>query len=188
MQPIENFVRRFSHVPDEEIHYLKSRLTLKNLKRNEHFVVSGKESNQLGFVAQGLFKVYYLDHRGREFIRIFHAEGSPLGDYTALIRGELPIVNIQALEESKVLTIPFPDFRGLFERHVTWQEFGRKIAEELMMIRERREYQFMVHSASQRHKLFLAEYGTVAGRVSQADIASYLGITPESLSRLTAKK
>jgi hypothetical protein len=91
---------------------------------------------------------------------------------------------MEALEPTRLVCFDFQKLAQLFHRHPCWQEFGRVMAERYLITRERREYEFMALSATERWNLFRSEHGKLLGRVQAYHIAAYLGITPVALSRL----
>jgi CRP-like cAMP-binding protein len=188
LEPIKAYIKSFAPVPDSEIEVFLKSIVFKKYKKGEFFCEYGKRTSEIGFVISGLFKVYYLTYDGRPFIRIFHAEGLPLADYAALIRGTVADVTIEALENSTIGIIPYKKFASFFESHASWQEFGRKIAEHFMIVRELREKQLLTLNASDRYEQFISEYRHYLNRISKQDAAAYIGITPVSLSRLTASR
>ena len=97
-------------------------------------------------------------------------------------------VTIVALEPCRIISFNFKDYRNLLPAHWTWQQIGRIMAEKHYVMRERRQYQLLTMSADERLDQFLKDYPNLGGRVSQKDLAAYLGITPVSLSRLRGKR
>lgn len=185
---VAEFIRTLAPVPDSELNHLFNLLKPLTIRRGMLFCEVDMPTRTLAFVIQGIFKVYYLTHDGRPFIRIFHSEGSPLADYGALLKGGVAEVTIEAIEDSKVVQIQYSDFVALYERHPSWQELGRKVAEEFMLIREKRERQLLTLDARGRYEEYLEEHRSNLNRIAQQDVASYIGITPVSLSRLAAAR
>jgi CRP-like cAMP-binding protein len=95
--------------------------------------------------------------------------------------------HIEALEDCDLLVGRYEDLRALYRRHPGWQAAGRLIAEQHFIAKERREYEFLQQSASERYLAFRNERPDLAGRLAQYQVASYLGITPVALSRIVRR-
>jgi CRP-like cAMP-binding protein len=135
-------------------------------------------------IVKGLTRSYFIDPKGNEFNKIFLAELDIASAYVELLNNIPSRLNIQALEETHVLVLKFKDVQKLYERHPCWNEVGRKIAENFFMVKEQREYEFLLLEARERYQNFLKTYSHLTERIPQYHIAAYLGITPVSLSRL----
>ena len=100
------------------------------------------------------------------------------------VKGESPVLDIEALEDSTVLEISHQIIRAELDRSRAWERIARRIAEEYYISRERREEVLLTLDAGGRLAEFEEELGHIAHRLTQADIASYIGVRPETLSRL----
>ncbi len=96
------------------------------------------------------------------------------------------LLYLQALEDTTLLVIDHATYTELLARHVGWQVTARKLAELLFIIKEKREAELLLLSAPERYARFRRDFPGLEQRVNQYHIASYLGITPESLSRICA--
>ncbi len=187
-QALVAYIESFAPVPRDKIEALRGLMSVRELPAKAFFVKAGEATDIMGFVIEGLFKVFYSRPDGTEHVRIFHREGSPVSAYGALLTGDVADVSIQALEPTRVLTILHRDLEAQYDTHPTWQKLGRKVAEQFMLIRERREYELLMCSARERYERFIAQEPDLQDRLPLYEIASYLGITPESLSRLRARR
>jgi len=95
--------------------------------------------------------------------------------------------HIQAMEDSELLIGDYDRMKKLYARNAGWQELGRRIAENFYVGKERREYELLQLSASERYLMFDQEYPGLARRIPQYYVASYLGITPVALSRIVSR-
>lgn len=91
---------------------------------------------------------------------------------------------IEALEDSKILKIPYTKWKNLIETDSFWLKFLLSLVEKGFSIKEKRERDLLLLNAEMRYKNFLKDFPLMEGRIKQAIIASYLGIQPESLSRV----
>lgn len=175
-------------IPAEEWLRLSSCLRKVTLASGEYFVKAGDKAHHIGFVVRGLLKKFYRTDEGQEFIKDFSVEASLVTSYSSLLQSTPSRLNIQATENTELLVIPYADFIAMYQFHVCWQELGRKIAENLFIEREQREWELLIFPAKARYEMFKERYPNLLGRVPQYEIASYLGISPISLSRLIGKR
>ncbi len=182
-----NLLKSYSDIPEIEVKELIRGSKIKEYKKGESFVESGEPANLVGFVHRGLFRAFALSAEGQMYIRNFCSQGYFVGSYASAIRGSAADMTIEAIENSLVLTLEYSFLSSFFKRSAQWQEFGRKIAENHYMERELKEYRLLANSALERYEFFINENPHLEGRVSQADIASYIGVAPESLSRALKK-
>lgn len=153
----------------------------------EHFVRAGEHTKTVGLIMQGVFRFYYITYAGDDVTKSFCAEGEFVGVYSSLILNETATFSIEALEPSIVLTFPFADFARLSETDLAWLNVRLRMVEQLYLKKQRREQELLLYDAQTRYLKFLEEYPQLEKRVKQYHIASYLGITPVSLSRIRSK-
>ena len=176
-------------LPDSEWTQFRSLLQLLKLSTGDVFLNCNNSAERVGFILKGLLKVSYLTRGGQEFIRTFCFEKMFAADLAALYqsKGVPSTVNISVLEPTEMVIFDYENFRARFQTHWTWQQIGRLFAERYYLIRERRQFELQTMSASERLESFLRQFPGLANRVSHKDLARYLSITPESLSRLRAR-
>lgn len=157
---------------------------MRPLKRGEFLVRAGQSSEEMGFVARGLLRTYYERSDGSLYIRHFSPEGTVFGAFGSRLTGAPSNVSIDAIEDTEVASCRYSDLEMLYAADPRWQVYGRRLAEQLYVLKERRESQLLMMDAEERYCDFLKEFGTIETRLKQRNVASYLGITPESLSRI----
>jgi CRP-like cAMP-binding protein len=104
-----------------------------------------------------------------------------------MILGKPSYFSIESLEDSKILEISWKDFMQLLDQDIFWVKFLLKFIERGYMIKEKRERDLLLLDAETRYKDFLLEFPGMDQRITQGIIASYLGIKPETLSRIRSK-
>jgi len=176
-----NFV---ADIPREEQDKLLKRLHSITVKKNEYFLRAGDVPQRIGFNVSGLMRLFYIDSNGTEFIKHFCMENTLAISFSAFLLREESKFYIQAIEDTKLLTINYETYHEILDSHVCWQIVSRKLAELLYIIKEKREYELLMNSAQERYLQFLDDYPNLEERLNNYHIASYLGITPESLSRI----
>ncbi len=169
--------------PTEWLHFVQ-KVKIKNLDKNENFFNQGEEVHELGFVLKGLLYNYIAQDDGSESVKVFLSEGMFVAPYSSLIQKVPAIFSCKALEPTKLLYIDYSDMENLYDRHICWQRLGRLVAEKNFIAKERRELEFLQDDAKTRYSKFLVSHKNVIDRLPQYLVASFIGISAESLSRI----
>lgn len=181
-------LRRLSAIPAAEWRYLAPRLELETLRAGACFTRAGEVADRLGFVVSGLIRKLNVSDRGQPFVRGFGGAGSVVGAYVSLLTREPSYLSVEALSDCELFVLPWSELEALYERHVCWQIVGRKFAEATLIEREARAHELLTLSAAERFSRFCVTHCALLPALRSYDIASYLGITPVSLSRLRARE
>jgi CRP-like cAMP-binding protein len=161
-----------------------SLLEIKILKKNDHFLRMNEPCHYLGFVKKGTLRSYYINESGDEISFVFHVDNQLFTDYESILLKTTSKLNIQALEDTEVLLLHRDDLENLYKTESYWQEFGRKITESIYLSAKKRVENLLCYSPEKRYENLLIENPTIFQKVPQKYIASYIGITPQSLSRI----
>jgi CRP-like cAMP-binding protein len=159
----------------------------KALQAGELFIEHGEVPAKIAFVNSGLFRYVYVNDKGNEFTKGIITENNFISSYSAMIANRPSYFAIEALEDAEVLEIHWTDFTKLLETDVFWLRFLLKFLEKGFISKEKRERDLLLLDAETRYKNFLNEFPGVDQRIKQGVIASYLGIKPETLSRIRRK-
>lgn len=178
---IDDFI---TGIPEEEQVKLHKLIKSVSVKKDNYFLMAGEIPNRIGFVVSGLLRLFYIDSKGMEINKYFCLENSLAISYSAFLLREESKLYIQALEDSDLYVIDYKAYNQLIESHHCWEIAARKLAEMLFIIKEKKEAALLLNSAQERYLTFLKDYPHLEKRINQYHIASYLGITPESLSRI----
>ena len=155
----------------------------KYLKKKDFFTQAGKVCHHLGIIESGVLRSF-IEKGPEEFTKDFYFPGSLAVSYGSFLTGEPCIGNIQALEETYLITLSRTAYFQLLEESVEWYKFVNYISFGFLVKKCPRESSFLTDDAYGRYKLLIKTYPRIEQLVSQHHIASYLGIKPESLSRL----
>jgi CRP-like cAMP-binding protein len=177
-------VVELAEVHEEHIvEYLNS--TKKEIyKRNDYFSTINDPSTSIAFIAKGLFRVYIIDREGNEATLNFRGENMPMSSYGAIFLNQIEPVYIQALEDSEVYTITRENFLKFWEDEPKIKEIIQKFTELDCLALRKREFSFLQDDAKTRYLNFLKDFEQYGDRIKLKYVASYLGITPEALSRI----
>lgn len=174
-------------LPENRIDELLSIGKFKSIEASDFFIRAGEVPDKIAFIGKGLFRYVYTNDKGDEFTKGIIVENFFLSSYSAMIMGKPSYFSIEALENSQVLEIIWKDFTQLLDYDIFWVRFLLKFVEKGYMIKEKRERDLLLLDAETRYKNFLTEFPGMDQRIKQGIIASYLGIKPETLSRIRRK-
>jgi CRP-like cAMP-binding protein len=152
-------------------------------KRGEYFLEEGKVCNKVGFVEQGIVR-YYINDEGEEKNYDFAQEGQFVCDMESFAPQIPARKNIQALEDSKLMVISYDDLQEFYARLKYGDRFGRMIIEQVFVKTLQDLNSFYTESPEVRYRKFLDAHYDIDQRISQYHVASYLGVKPQSLSRI----
>ena len=146
--------------------------------------MAGDRQETIAFNLKGVFRYFYVDYEGRECNKHFVLENEWIVSLTAFIDNAPALFSIQALEEADVLTASADAVRSLLANSAHWQALYNRLLEANYVFKEKREAQFLINDAKGRYLAFLDAYPSLSDRIRQHHIASYLGMTSVSLSRI----
>ena len=161
----------------------KSLLKVKSLSPKEHWIAEGTICRYLGFVISGTIRSYVRGEDG-EFNNDFYLPESFVSAYTSFLTQMPTNCNIQALAETKIAYISSEQFALLCEADARFFKLAKHISDQFFIRKCKRETSFLKHNATQRLLMVKKMYPGIEQQISQYHIASYLGIKPQSLSRI----
>jgi CRP-like cAMP-binding protein len=152
-------------------------------EKKEHFLKQGYICKLAGFVIEGCYRNYMISAEGKEVNTGFGFENWWLGDVSSFVNQTPTLINTQFLENTTLLTITAKNHIDLFEKSQCFREYTYKLRSKATMASVLKLSE-LSESARTRYKVLLEKYPKIQQRVSQRQIASFLHITPEALSRL----
>lgn len=186
-QSFISFVKRIIDLPEAEEAKILKLLKPAKIAKGEYYIREGQIPKKFGFVEQGLFRYLYINNKGTEFTKNFILENNFISAYSAMISQQPSRMFIEALEDSFLYDISYNDWLELKKGHECWNQFLVTILEKAFSTKEIRERDLLLLEAQERYTLFKKEFPTLENRIKQHLIASYLGISPISLSRIRNK-
>lgn len=179
----ENIFKKISLNTDEQ-ELLKTFFIPKKLRKKQYLLQEGDVAKYGAFVEKGMLRSYTIDKKGVELIVQFAFEGWWIGDQFSLITGEPSVYNIDALEDSELLLLTKPAEEEMLKQIPKMESFFRLLLQNHMIATQRRLVSSLSNSAEEKYQQLIDGCPTIPQRVPQHMLASYLGITPETLSRL----
>ncbi|MDF7811934.1 Crp/Fnr family transcriptional regulator [Hymenobacter sp. YC55] len=188
MHPLRACIHHFVSLTDAEWAPLAAGLQARQLARRELFVTQGKPSTDLCLVLSGACRLFYTRPDGEEKTTYFFFENHLMGSYQSCLTGQPSAFSIEALAPTELLVFPYALLVALYDEWPVYERFGRLLAEYLLLGTDARLAELLLLSPEQRYQALLRSHKTkILERVPQHYIASYLGITPVSLSRIRAR-
>ncbi|WP_255496214.1 Crp/Fnr family transcriptional regulator [Mucilaginibacter sp. FT3.2] len=180
---LANISSAFS-LTDKEIEELISLFAERKIKRRGFILHQGDVCRHFTFVISGCLKMYAIDPSGKEFNLEFAAENEWISDLNSFYAEKPTTVYIEAMEPSVILQIARPDLIHLYSNYPKFNSTFRIIIERKYMELQNRVLQNISATAEERYSNFLHQFPTLASRLPNTQIASYLGITSEFLSKI----
>lgn len=182
---IQNTIEKFmqAKIPQEVVKKSANMFTKKIITKGDIVVHVGDIKKEIYFVTAGLLRSYYIDINGNDVTRFFTKEGA-LFCLEILFDNKPSKRCIEALEDCTVMTIQYKDLKKLIEDNIYCMKAYTKMLERSLEYKIERESGFLLKSATERYLDFKRMYPELEKRINQAYIASYIGITPVSLSRI----
>lgn len=169
---------------EEEINAILAECNSRLVEKDEYLLKSQEYCKHIFFVEQGLLRQYSMDDKGKEHILHFAPEGWFVTDRESVFFNQPSQFTIQALEPTRVAVLDDAFFKILEEKMPSFRDFNHRMIHSYIRSLQNRIIMLLSNSAEERYLKFIKSYPDIPLRVPQWMIASYLGITPESLSRV----
>ena len=184
---IESFSNDLFPLGEEEIKQLKSRFKERRIKRRQFILQEGDVCKHYTFVSDGCLKLYKIDQNGKERNLQFTIENEWISDLGSLYSETPSDVYIEAIEQSTILQIERKDLYYFYTHYPNIDRRFRVVIENSFISLQQRMFQNISASAEERYSYFLKTNPNLFNRISNVQIASYLGVTPEFLSAIRKK-
>mgnify|MGYP000256503435 CR=1 FL=1 len=181
---LNKYISNFVRLSDEENKALEKVLTLKKLQKKEHLVEYNKVCTKVVFINNGYFRFYHFDYAGNEITSDFYFAPNFITSYTSFITGKASFVNVQAMVDMEVIEIQKSNLYNLYHKYPNVERLGRLIAESVAITSEKHLFLLLNQTAEMRYKNLLDKHPEYVNTIPLQYIASYLGITKETLSRM----
>jgi CRP-like cAMP-binding protein len=171
-------------INEDELNYCKTLFLPKKLRKRQYLLQEGDVCKYQAFVEKGMLRSYHIDEKGTEHILQFASEGWWMADLSSYITGETSLFNIEALEDSQLLLLSKISWDQLMQRIPKFEHYFRIIIQNHLIATQKRVMQSHTETSEEMYLKFIQIYPECIQRIPQHMIASYLGISRETLSRL----
>jgi CRP-like cAMP-binding protein len=169
---------------EDEFDYCKTLFIPKKLRKKQYLLQEGDVCKYQAFVEKGILRSYTIDDKGNEHILQFASEGWWIADLSSFLTGEPSVFNMDCLENAELLLISKPSWELLLQKIPKLEHYFRIIIQNHLVTTQKRLLQSLSEQAAERYRRFTKTYPDCVQRVPQHMIASYLGISRETLSRI----
>jgi CRP-like cAMP-binding protein len=174
-------------ISEEEFNFCKTLFLPKKLRKKQYLLQEGDVCKYNAFVSKGLLRSYTIDNKGTEHILQFAFEGWWIGDIYSFLTEKPSLFNIEALEECELLLLTKPSMELLLEKIPAFERYFRILIQNNLIATQKRLMGTLSESAEEKYTNLINNFPGCLQRVPQHMIASYLGITRETLSRIRSQ-
>jgi len=175
------------HLSNEEWAALEERLQIKTFKKGESIVKQGEVCNYVYYIEKGFCRFHKVVN-GKEISTGFIGENEYVSAYDSFLTRKPAFENLDALEDTEMHMLSFDDMQFLYKQFPVYQLFGRIMAEMLFIWITERSNALLLLTPEQRYQRMIDNESKLLQRIPQYMLASYIGVTPEHLSRIRKKK
>jgi CRP-like cAMP-binding protein len=184
MKEFIEYILQFGSLNQQQIDLISKKATELIIPKDEYFSEAGKIAQQFGFVLDGIIRVCYYNNKGEEITKYFIDENNLVVDLESFDNEICSNAYVQAITDCKVLVFEKKDWKELLETIVGWDAMVHKIISKALRQKVERRSPLVTEDATTRYLTFLKIYPNVINRIPLSYVASYLGMTQSSLSRI----
>ncbi|CAH0997473.1 hypothetical protein EMA8858_03606 [Emticicia aquatica] len=187
-ESIQNYISKFVNLTAEELSVVKACMQLREIPKKTMLLNAGDICNFEAYVLKGCIREYFIDHKGQELTLEFAVEDWWVSDITSFENQTPSIMYIETLEDCEILVLSRASKDELLARVPKLERMFRLMIQRHLSVLQKRLFSTVSYTAMDKFEEFLKRYPSLPQRVPQHFIASYLGITPEFLSKLRKRQ
>lgn len=184
MDTFKSFIRKIAPITDAEFTETMLCFTELSLKKGDFFILQGKVCKHIAFIKHGTLKTFYINDNAEEVTSCFCTENNFTTSYKSFILQIPSNLAIQAIETTELLVIDYDSLQKLYAKSLVWQTIGRAITEREYIVMEKYASVLNNETAKEKYLRLLSEQPEILNKATINDIASYLGVTRRTLSRI----
>ncbi len=185
-EKLKNHIEKLIHLTDDEHSFVQSHFSFEKYKKNDFLIQKGKNVKNCYFVVSGLLKLVYDDKDGKQHIVSFAMEDWWESDFSAYFSEAKAKMSLQCIEDTIVFSISLKNYQKLSAESPKMQRFFLKKSNSGHIASQNRILSFLTSNAKERYEQLLKQYPSLFQRVPKTLLASYLGVSRETLSRLSS--
>jgi len=183
MEELIEYILQFGNLDKHQIDLITSKVKEIELRKDEYFSEAGKIPRQVGFVVEGVVSGFYYNNKGEEITRCFISENNLVVDYVNFDASTASAEYLQASTDCKLIVFSKQAWDELSHTITGWDSIKNKMVQKCLYQKSRKN-PVISQDATTRYLEFLENYPTLTNRIALSHIASYLGVTQQSLSRI----
>lgn len=183
MKELIEYILQFGNLNKQKIDLVLSKTEELHLQKDAYFSEAGHVPRRVGFVVEGVMRGCYYNNKGEEITRCFISENSLVVDYVHFEAGTASSEYLQACTDCTLVVFPKQHWDELSQIIVGWDNIKAKMV-QICLYQKSRKGPVISHDATTRYLEFMGNYPSLVNRVPLAYIASYIGVTQQSLSRI----
>lgn len=188
MKELLDYLNNHISISEEILNELSSIVVEKELTKGKIILASNSNKKEHIFVTNGCLRSFYKSEKGKEHTIQFAIKNWWISDYITLYTNNKSVLFIESITDSSILTIQKTKVEELYKKYPEFETFQRKNFEKHIATLQRRVLGLLTLSAKEKYNQFINEYSEFEKVIPNYQIASYLGITPESLSRIRKER
>ena len=178
------YILQFGNLNQQQIDLITSKAAIVELRKDDYYWEAGKMVKQVGFLTEGVIRVYYYNNKGDEITRYFIDENHLILSGHSIDEAYTPSEYLSAVVDCKMIVFSKQDWKEISETIIGWDMILQKITTKYHREKIERRSELVSQDATTRYLEFIEKFPALANRVPLSYIASYLGITQSSLSRI----
>ena len=184
IEPFEQYLKEKGGLTLPELDAVEKVSTFKKIRKNQYLLEKGDHSNFMGFVAKGSFRLFRVGEDGQEHIMRFAIENWWISDFASFMNGQPSACYIEALEDSELILLTKANWETLLETVPNFKRMVDSLSAKNFEAHQNRIFSNISESAETRYENFVNQFPSIYNRIPLYMIASFLGLTRETLSRI----
>jgi CRP-like cAMP-binding protein len=184
MTDLIDYLLQFAHLNQQQIDLIKGKGVSREIKKDEYFQEAGKIPREVAFLTEGIVRICYYNNKGDEITKYFIDETHFIVDITSYSQSIPSSAYIQAITDCKFIVFSKEAMKALSMTILIWDDIINKIMNKALVEKVNKISSMLAEDATERYLSFFTNFPTLANRIPLSYLASYLGITQSSLSRI----
>lgn len=183
-EPLFNYLELFQKIPAEDKAIISQNIEFRTIKEGDVLLEEGKQANEMFFICIGVLKIVSINDKGNEVIHFFLSENQFCTILKSFTENTVSKDRIQAACDAEILVFKKSDLESLYDALPYFKKLLDTIIQQGLLNKVEIRNLYIGEDATTRYQTFVIRQSNIALRISQTDIASYLGIAKQSLSRI----
>ncbi len=184
MKEFTNYILQFYNLNQQQIDFISNKAVHTEIPKDAFFLEAGKITRQVGFIVEGVLRIYFYNNKGEEITRYFFDENHLVLELKSFENNVPPSEYVQAITDCKLITFSRESWLEISHTIVGWENIVQKMISRNLFHKLERRGSLIEQDATTRYLTFIEKFPALANRVPLSYIASFLGITKSSLSRI----